>query len=120
MNEQTLQSRASLAVGNAASTAALGLIKAYQYGVRPMLGQRCRFFPSCSEYTAEAIGEYGVFRGASMGAMRLAKCHPWHAGGYDPVLPRASRATEISAGAPTGARSATVPSSAHPASPTPN
>ena len=81
MSEQTLQARA----GMAASTAALGLIKAYQYGIRPMLGQRCRFFPSCSEYTAEAIGEYGVIRGSTMGTLRLAKCHPWHAGGYDPV-----------------------------------
>jgi len=70
---------------NVGEVAALGLIKAYQYGIRPMLGPRCRFFPSCSEYTAEAIGEYGVLRGSAMGAMRLAKCHPWHAGGYDPV-----------------------------------
>ena len=70
---------------NAGAVAALGLIKAYQYGIRPMLGQRCRFFPSCSEYTADAIGEYGVLRGSAMGAMRLSKCHPWHAGGYDPV-----------------------------------
>ena len=70
---------------NAAEAVALGLIKAYQYGIRPMLGQRCRFFPSCSEYTADAIGVFGVLRGSAMGAMRLAKCHPWHAGGYDPV-----------------------------------
>ena len=67
---------------------ALGLIKAYQYGVRPMLGPRCRFFPSCSEYTAEAISTYGVLRGSAMGALRLGKCHPWHAGGFDPVPPR--------------------------------
>ena len=87
MNEKTRQARASFV----ASTAALGLIKAYQYGVRPMLGQRCRFFPSCSEYTAVAIGEYGVIRGASMGALRLAKCHPWHAGGYDPVPERTAK-----------------------------
>jgi uncharacterized protein len=65
--------------------AALGLIKAYQYGIRPMLGPRCRFFPSCSEYAADAIGVYGVLRGSAMGAVRLAKCHPWHSGGYDPV-----------------------------------
>ena len=90
MNEKTLQARA----GIAASTAALGLIKAYQYGIRPMLGQRCRFFPSCSEYTAVAIGEYGVIRGASMGALRLAKCHPWHAGGYDPVPKKTSSAAQ--------------------------
>ena len=87
MSEQTLQARASFI----ASTAALGLIKAYQYGIRPMLGQRCRFFPSCSEYTAVAIGEYGVIRGSTMGALRLAKCHPWHAGGYDPVPERAAK-----------------------------
>ena len=87
MNEKTRQARASFV----ASTAALGLIKAYQYGIRPMLGQRCRFFPSCSEYTAEAIGEYGVIRGSTMGALRLAKCHPWHAGGYDPVPERAAK-----------------------------
>jgi len=76
---------------------ALGLIKAYQYGVRPMLGPRCRFFPSCSEYTADAITEYGVLRGSAMGAMRLAKCHPWHAGGYDPVPPRATRSAPAAA-----------------------
>ena len=70
---------------NIGEVAALGLIKAYQYGIRPMLGPRCRFFPSCSEYTADAIGVYGVLRGSAMGTMRLVKCHPWHAGGYDPV-----------------------------------
>ncbi len=88
MNEPTLQARSRVV----ASTAALGLIKAYQYGIRPMLGQRCRFFPSCSEYTAEAIGEYGVIRGSTMGALRLAKCHPFHAGGYDPVPAKTSSA----------------------------
>jgi uncharacterized protein len=72
---------------NIAETGALGLIKTYQYTLRPMLGQRCRFFPSCSEYTAEAISSHGVARGSLLGAMRLCKCHPWHAGGYDPVPP---------------------------------
>ena len=83
---------------NVGEAAALGLIKAYQYGIRPMLGPRCRFFPSCSEYTADAIGEYGVLRGSAMGAMRLAKCHPWHPGGYDPV-PEKSTQTSIAAAA---------------------
>jgi len=78
---------------NPASAVALGLIKAYQYGIRPMLGQRCRFFPSCSEYTAEAIGAYGVIHGAALGAKRLAKCHPWHAGGYDPVPEKSAART---------------------------
>jgi len=80
--------------------AALGLIKAYQYGIRPMLGQRCRFFPSCSEYTAEAIGTYGVLRGAAMGAKRLGKCHPWHPGGYDPVPERQPTASKPASAAP--------------------
>ena len=84
---------------NPAALAALGLIKAYQYGIRPMLGQRCRFFPSCSEYTAEAIGSYGVIRGAAMGAKRLAKCHPWHAGGYDPVPEKSAAQTAQSSAA---------------------
>ena len=100
MSEQTLQARANFI----ASTAALGLIKAYQYGIRPMLGQRCRFFPSCSEYTADAIGEYGVVRGSAMGALRLGKCHPWHAGGYDPVPAKTSSA----------ARSVAQPASSNP------
>ena len=106
MSGQTLQARASFV----ASTAALGLIKAYQYGIRPMLGQRCRFFPSCSEYTAEAIGEYGVIRGSSMGALRLAKCHPWHAGGYDPVPANAERAAKTSS----AERSVAQPASSNP------
>jgi len=83
---------------NVGEVAALGLIKAYQYGIRPMLGPRCRFFPSCSEYTADAISEYGVLRGSAMGAMRLVKCHPWHAGGYDPV-PEKNTKTALSTAA---------------------
>ncbi len=67
--------------------AALGLIAAYRYGVSPMLGPRCRFFPSCSEYTALAIRTHGLVRGVAYGTRRLAKCHPWHPGGYDPVPP---------------------------------
>jgi putative membrane protein insertion efficiency factor len=82
------------------ATVALGLIKAYQYGIRPMLGQRCRFFPSCSEYTAEAIGAYGVFRGGLMGAARLGKCHPWHTGGYDPVPQRVTSPSQPVSAAP--------------------
>lgn len=91
MNEATVGK--SRSVGE---SAVLGLIRAYQYGIRPMLGQRCRFFPSCSEYTAEAIGEYGVLRGGVMGTLRLAKCHPWHAGGYDPVPANQANAANTS------------------------
>ena len=61
------------------------LIRFYQYAISPLLGRRCRFFPSCSEYTAEAIQKYGVWKGLRLGGQRVSRCHPWHPGGYDPV-----------------------------------
>lgn len=55
--------------------------------VRPLLGPcgACRFTPTCSQYAKEAITKYGVFKGVWLSARRLGKCHPFHAGGYDPV-----------------------------------
>ncbi|HEX5801562.1 MAG TPA: membrane protein insertion efficiency factor YidD [Azospira sp.] len=61
------------------------LIRFYQYAISPLLGSRCRFHPSCSEYTAEAIQKHGVWKGARLGMKRISRCHPWHPGGYDPV-----------------------------------
>lgn len=61
------------------------LIRAYQVAISPMLGRSCRFFPSCSEYTAEAIQKHGVWKGTGLGARRISRCHPWHPGGHDPV-----------------------------------
>lgn len=61
------------------------LIRFYQYAISPLLGRRCRFHPSCSEYTAEAIQKHGVWKGATLGTRRICRCHPWHPGGYDPV-----------------------------------
>ena len=69
-----------------------GLIRLYQYLVSPLLGSRCRFHPTCSQYAIEAIDQHGPLRGAWMAARRLARCHPWHPGGVDPV-PRPSRHT---------------------------
>jgi putative membrane protein insertion efficiency factor len=63
----------------------LALIALYRYAFSPLLGPRCRFYPSCSEYMAEAVREYGFCRGAYLGLKRLARCHRWHPGGYDPV-----------------------------------
>lgn len=63
----------------------LALIRFYQYAISPMLGRRCRFYPSCSEYTAEAIQKHGAIKGGGLGVKRLCRCHPWHPGGYDPV-----------------------------------
>jgi len=63
----------------------LFLLRCYQRGVSPYLGSRCRFYPSCSSYTYEAIERYGVVRGCWLGIRRLLRCHPFHPGGYDPV-----------------------------------
>ena len=64
---------------------ALGLIRGYQLLLSPMLGPRCRFYPSCSCYALEAIEHYGVIRGAAMGLRRLLRCHPGCEGGVDEV-----------------------------------
>ena len=61
------------------------LLRAYQLFVSPMLGQNCRFYPSCSNYALEAIAVHGAARGSLLAARRLSHCHPWHAGGPDPV-----------------------------------
>ena len=60
-------------------------IRLYQRVLSPWLPHRCRFTPTCSQYTAEAIQKHGVVRGLWLGARRLLKCHPFHPGGHDPV-----------------------------------
>ncbi|WP_426113769.1 membrane protein insertion efficiency factor YidD [Massilia sp. PWRC2] len=63
-------------------------LRAYQLLLSPMLGQRCRFYPSCSHYAIEAISTHGAARGSWLTVRRLGKCHPWHPGGLDPVPPK--------------------------------
>jgi putative membrane protein insertion efficiency factor len=63
----------------------LALIRFYKYVISPFLGRRCRFFPSCSEYTAEAVEKHGALKGALLGLKRISRCHPWNPGGFDPV-----------------------------------
>lgn len=61
------------------------LIRGYQILVSPLLGRRCRFYPTCSSYAIEALDGHGAARGSALAAKRIARCHPWHPGGVDPV-----------------------------------
>lgn len=63
----------------------IGLIRVYQYAISPLMGRSCRYVPTCSEYTVEAIRKHGAIKGGWLGAKRIGRCHPWHPGGYDPV-----------------------------------
>ncbi len=63
------------------------LIRAYQYALSPMLGQRCKYYPSCSNYAIEALRVHGVLRGAGLAAWRVLRCNPFSDGGVDPVPP---------------------------------
>lgn len=63
----------------------VGLIRCYRYVISPVLGPRCRFVPSCSDYAIEAVQQFGIRRGGLMVARRLTRCHPWGGSGFDPV-----------------------------------
>ena len=63
----------------------MGLIRLYQRTLSVVLPSSCRFYPSCSQYGYEAIQKYGALRGGWMAVKRIARCHPFHPGGYDPV-----------------------------------
>ena len=63
----------------------LALVRAYRFLLSPWWGGQCRFAPSCSAYAEEAIERYGALQGTWLGLRRVARCHPWHRGGYDPV-----------------------------------
>lgn len=65
----------------------IAAITLYRWCLSPLLGQRCRFYPSCSQYAAEAIHAHGAWRGSLLALRRLLRCHPWHPGGWDPVPP---------------------------------
>jgi putative membrane protein insertion efficiency factor len=62
------------------------LIRLYQKWISPLKGPTCRFYPTCSQYTIESINTYGVLKGSFLAIKRVLKCHPFHPGGYDPVI----------------------------------
>jgi putative membrane protein insertion efficiency factor len=66
-------------------SAALLPIRIYQRLISPVAGSRCKYYPSCSEYAAQAIGRFGILRGLVLAGWRLLRCNPWSAGGFDPV-----------------------------------
>jgi putative membrane protein insertion efficiency factor len=61
------------------------MIKAYQVLLSPFFGQQCRFYPTCSQYALESINTHGAMVGSYYAIRRLLRCHPWHAGGHDPI-----------------------------------
>lgn len=64
----------------------IGLVKGYQYLISPLLGQNCRYTPTCSEYSIQAIEKYGIFKGIWLSIKRISKCHPWGGSGHDPLI----------------------------------
>jgi uncharacterized protein len=74
--------------GKAAVRSLIFLIQLYRHMVSPLRPATCRFVPTCSQYAVDALNEYGLIRGSWLAAARLAKCGPWHAGGWDPIPDR--------------------------------
>ncbi|MDP2915143.1 MAG: membrane protein insertion efficiency factor YidD [Candidatus Aminicenantes bacterium] len=66
-------------------TVFLFLLRTYKRILSPIMGRHCRFYPTCSEYMAQAIDQYGLAKGIGLGLKRLLRCHPFHEGGLDPV-----------------------------------
>lgn len=65
-----------------------GVVRSYQWTIRPLIGANCRFHPGCSDYAVEALRTHGAMRGSIMAARRILRCNPWNEGGFDPVPPK--------------------------------
>ncbi len=76
---------ATISYQNAIKYSVIGIIQLYRLLISPVLGQHCRFYPSCSAYASEAINRHGIVRGLWLTLKRLSRCHPWGGCGIDPV-----------------------------------
>jgi uncharacterized protein len=92
------------------------LVRGYQLGISPLLGPRCRFYPSCSAYALTAVQRHGALRGTWLAVRRLARCHPWNPGGVDHVPPAAPGRRGLLRAAPSSSpRAAAAAAHDHPA-----
>jgi len=85
-------------LGIAARSLMVGFIQVWRYGISPVIGPRCRFYPSCSDYGLQALAAHGPWRGGALTLRRVCRCHPWNPGGLDPV-PESPDASSPQAGA---------------------
>lgn len=76
--------------GGALTRAAIATIQGYRQMISPLRPPSCRFTPTCSQYAVDAVTEYGLLRGLWLALVRLAKCGPWHSGGWDPIPERSN------------------------------
>jgi len=76
---------AAFSVSTLMERCVLGTIRLYQLAISPLFGRHCRFLPTCSDYSRQAIQRYGLARGGSLAIRRILRCHPFNPGGYDPV-----------------------------------
>jgi putative membrane protein insertion efficiency factor len=74
----------------------IGLLKAYRFAISPLYGQVCRYHPTCSAYALQAVTEHGAVKGSWLAVRRIGRCHPWAAGGYDPVPAKKVSSSEVS------------------------
>jgi len=76
--------RLAIAIWHLPRYALVGVVRVYQWTLGPLIGPRCRFEPTCSAYFIRSVQKYGAVRGSLRGLARIARCHPFHPGGYDP------------------------------------